>query len=95
MRADQVEEDEDEDIECRLQQKRSKRFSVHEMDEMIRCWKETSARLKCCNAEHLQAVLVCIVYLATCWLESEMWKRFLWSCRVQAGLERRQASLEL
>jgi hypothetical protein len=64
-RADQqVEEDEDEDIECQLQQKRSKRFSVDKMDEMMRGWKETSERLKRCNAEHLRAVLVCVVYLA-------------------------------
>jgi hypothetical protein len=64
MRADQVEEDEDEDIERQMQQKRNKRFSVDEMDEMIRSWKETSERLKRCNAEHLRAVLVSIVYLA-------------------------------
>jgi hypothetical protein len=65
MRADQVEEEDDEEIEYRLQQKRSKRrFSADEMDNMICSWKEKSERLKRCNMEHLRAVLVCIVYLA-------------------------------
>ena len=50
--------------EQRLQQKRSKRISIDKMDKMIFGWKETSKCLKRCNAEHLRAVLVCVVYLA-------------------------------
>lgn len=64
MRENYRNEDDDDEVESRPQKKRVKCFSEKEMDDMIDSWKKQSKGLERCNLEHLQAVLVCVMYLA-------------------------------